>query len=148
MTWWTRTWCTYMVMVDMDHLKDLSGTFGLVINLGFNPVSPMPGKPFAEADFSKWMLTLAKLQWATVQVCTSTFVPKSLGFIFSGSGGKVGINLGFAAPQLSNHICPALMKWGRGKTVAKSSFHLTAFYTCVLFRMIRKRNLTCGNFNI
>ena len=25
--------------------------------------------------------------------------------------GKVGINLGFAAPQLSNHICPALMKW-------------------------------------
>ena len=42
-----------MVMVDMDHLKDLSGTLGLVINLGFNPVSPMPGKPFAEADFSK-----------------------------------------------------------------------------------------------
>ena len=42
-----------LVMVDMDHLKDLSGTFGLVVNLGFNPVSPMPGKPFAEADFSK-----------------------------------------------------------------------------------------------
>ena len=25
----------------------------VVINLGFNPVSPMPGRPFAEADFSK-----------------------------------------------------------------------------------------------
>ena len=33
--------------------------------------------------------------------------------------GKVGINLGFAAPQLSNHICPALMKWGSRKDSRK-----------------------------
>lgn len=87
-------------------------------------------------------------EFFTSQCCLSqapilgncTHPPLSLkgGFIFSVSRGKVGINLGFATPQLSNHICPALMKWvSVGKTAAKTNFHLTAL--CCLWWSGKRR---------
>ena len=75
------------------------------------------------------------------QCCNSPILSFKVVLLSPPFCGKVGINLCFADPKLSNHVCPTLMKWAAERQPQKptsTSVLLLSPHSHVLLRMRRR----------